>query len=117
MIRATGCEGGDLLAVIWNAPLEVPRWKLHLNHICKSICLEKRTEFPHVLKIFIKSRDSSVVRALGYWLDDRGSRVRFPAGAVNFSLHHRVQNGSGAHPASYPVGTRGSSPGGKAAGA
>jgi hypothetical protein len=29
----------------------------------------------------------------------------------------RVQNGSGAHPASYPVGTRGSFPGGKAAGA
>jgi hypothetical protein len=27
---------------------------------------------------------------------------------VNFSLHHRVQNGSGAHPASYPMGTRGS---------
>jgi hypothetical protein len=49
-----------------------------------------------------------------YGLDDRGSRVRFPAGAVNFS-HHRVQNGSGAHPASYPMGTRGSFPGGKAA--
>jgi hypothetical protein len=29
----------------------------------------------------------------------------------NFSLHHRVQNGSGAHPASYPMGTRGSFPG------
>jgi hypothetical protein len=28
---------------------------------------------------------------------DRGSRVRFPAGAGNFSLHHRVHNGSGAH--------------------
>jgi hypothetical protein len=28
--------------------------------------------------------------ALGYGLDDRGSRVRFPAGAGNFSLHHRV---------------------------
>jgi hypothetical protein len=28
-------------------------------------------------------------------LDDRGSRVRFPTGAGNFSLHHRVQNGSG----------------------
>jgi hypothetical protein len=26
--------------------------------------------------------------ALGYGLDDRGSRVRFPAGAGNFSLHH-----------------------------
>jgi len=25
--------------------------------------------------------------------------------AGNFSLHHRVQNGSLAHPASYPVGT------------
>jgi hypothetical protein len=46
--------------------------------------------------------------ALGYGLDDRGSRVRFPAGAGNFSLHYRVQNGSGAHPASYPVGNRGS---------
>jgi hypothetical protein len=36
------------------------------------------------------SRDSSVGVALGYGLDDRGSRVRFPAGAGNFSLHHRV---------------------------
>jgi hypothetical protein len=27
------------------------------------------------------------------------------AGAGNFSLHHRVQNGSRAHSASYPVGT------------
>jgi hypothetical protein len=52
-----------------------------------------------------------------YGLDDRGSRVRLPAGAGNFSLHHRVQNGSGVHPASYPMGTRGSFPGGKAAGA
>jgi hypothetical protein len=63
------------------------------------------------------SRDSSVGITLGYRLDDRGPRVRFPAEAGNFSLHHRVQNGSGAHPASYPIGTRGSFPGGKAAGA
>jgi hypothetical protein len=59
------------------------------------------------------SRDSSVGIALGYGLDDRGSRVRFPAGTGNFSLHHRVQNDSGAHPASYPIDTRGSFPGGK----
>jgi hypothetical protein len=65
----------------------------------------------------IKGGDSSVGIALGYGLDDRGSRVRFPAAAGNFSLHHRVQYGSGAHPASYPVGTRGSFPGGNAAGA
>jgi hypothetical protein len=48
-------------------------------------------------------------------LEDRGSRVRFPAKAGNFSLHHCVQNGSGAHPASYPMGTRGSFLGVKAA--
>jgi hypothetical protein len=64
-----------------------------------------------------ESHDSSVVIALGYGLDDRGSRVRFPARAGNFSLHHRVQNGSEAHPTSYPMGNRGSFPGGKAAGA
>jgi hypothetical protein len=38
-------------------------------------------------------------------------------GAGNFSLHHRVQNGSGAHPASFPMGTRGSFRGGKETGA
>jgi hypothetical protein len=64
-----------------------------------------------------QSRDSSVGIALGYGLDEWGSRARFPAGAGNYFLRHRVQNGSGAHPASYPMGTRGSFPGGKAAGA
>jgi hypothetical protein len=53
----------------------------------------------------------------GLGQDDRRSRVRFPAGVGNFSLHHRVQNGSGAHPASYTMGSRGSFPGNKAAGA
>jgi hypothetical protein len=42
---------------------------------------------------------------IGYGLDERGSRVRFPARAGNFSLHYSVQNGSGTHPASYPMGT------------
>jgi hypothetical protein len=54
------------------------------------------------------SRDSSVGTELGNGLDDRGFRVRFPAGAGNFSLHHRVQNDSGTHLACYPMGTRGS---------
>jgi hypothetical protein len=54
----------------------------------------------------IESRDSLVGIALGYGLDDRGSKVPFPAGAGNFSLHHRVQNGCGAHSVSYPMGTR-----------
>jgi hypothetical protein len=54
---------------------------------------------------------------LGYGWDDQGSRVWFLAGAGNFSLHYHVWNGFGAHPASYPMGTRGSFPGGKTAGA
>jgi hypothetical protein len=49
-----------------------------------------------IITVIIESRDSSVGTALGYELDDRGSRARFPAGAGNFSLHYRVQNGSGA---------------------
>jgi hypothetical protein len=64
-----------------------------------------------------EKRDSSVGIALGYGPDDRSARVRFPAEAGNFSLHHRVQNVSGAHQASYPMGTEGSFPGGKATGA
>jgi hypothetical protein len=65
---------------------------------------------------FPKSHDNSVSIVLGYGLHDRGSRVRFPVGAGNFSLHHSVQNSSGAQPASYPMGTRGSFSGDKAAG-
>jgi len=34
-----------------------------------------------------------------------------PAGAGNFFLHHPVQTGSGAYPASYSMGTTGSFPG------
>jgi hypothetical protein len=36
------------------------------------------------------SRHNSVGIAPGYGLDDRGTRVRFLAGAGNFSLHYRV---------------------------
>jgi len=43
--------------------------------------------------------------------------VRISEGAGNFSLRHLLQAGSGAHPDSCPMGTEGSSAGGKAAGA
>jgi len=43
--------------------------------------------------------------------------VRVLVGAGKFFLHHRVQTGSEAHPASYPMGTRVFFPGSKAAGA
>jgi hypothetical protein len=65
---------------------------------------------------FGKSLDSSVGIVTGYGLDDWMIRVRFPAGAGNFSLRHHVQTGSGAHIASYLVGNAGSFLGSKAAG-
>jgi hypothetical protein len=69
--------------------------------------------------LFIIFCPSPLLRAgivTGYRLDELGSGVRFPAGTWNFFLHHRVQTSSGAHPASYPMGTGRSFPGGKAAG-
>jgi hypothetical protein len=63
------------------------------------------------------SRDSVVVIATGYGLDDRAVGVPNPGRVKNFSLLHVFQTCSGAHPASYPMGTGGSFPGGKAAGA
>jgi hypothetical protein len=63
------------------------------------------SETYEMLKTFYGSSDSSVGIALGYGLDDRSTRVGFPAGAGNLYLHHRVQNDSGAHPVSYPMGT------------
>jgi hypothetical protein len=61
--------------------------------------------------LVLKCRDSSVGIATGYGLDDRMIGVQFPVGTGNFSLRHRVQTGSGAH----PKGTGGFFPGGKAA--
>jgi hypothetical protein len=62
-----------------------------------------------------KSPDSAVGIATSHGLDGRGVGVRVQWGNGFFPLHI-VQTGSGAHPASYPVDTGGSFPGGKAAG-
>jgi hypothetical protein len=83
------------------------RSAIHLHGVVLSLKNHKQN---------FKSFGSSVGTALGYGLDDRGSRFRFSAGTGNFSLHHRVQINSGDHPASCPMRTRGSLPGGKAAG-
>jgi len=54
---------------------------------------------------------SLVDLATGYGLDGRMIGVRITAEAGNFSVRHHVQTGSGADPASYPMGTGGSLPG------
>jgi hypothetical protein len=49
-----------------------------------------------------------------YGLDDRAIEVRSPVGAEDFSSILCVQTGSGANPASCPMGTGGPFPGAKA---
>jgi hypothetical protein len=69
----------------------------------------------HVFLVY-QSRNSVVGIATSYGLDDRGVGVRVPVGK-EFSLLQIVQTPSEVHPTSYPMGTGGSFPGGKAAGA
>jgi hypothetical protein len=73
--------------------------------------LQLSAAFPHPLRYDtltfrlathkLWSRDSSIGIATDWTIG-----VRFPAKAGNFSLRHRDQIGSGAHPASYPMGAR-----------
>jgi hypothetical protein len=49
-----------------------------------------------------------------YGLDNRAIEVRSPTGAEDFSSSPCIQTSSGAHPASYLMGTGGSFPWGKA---
>jgi hypothetical protein len=129
----TGCLCRTVLSTI------TPCYRFLCRKVGQLPCL-KFVRFPSVLKWYLKMcpdiflprphkityhnhplsskrRDSSVGIELSYWLIDRGSRLWFPAEAGDFSFHHRVQSDSAAHPASYPIGTRGSFPGGKAGGA
>jgi hypothetical protein len=56
-------------------------------------------------------RGSSDSIVSDYGLDDRGS---IPDRGRGFFLYLCIQTGSGAHPASYPMGTGGPFPAGKA---
>jgi hypothetical protein len=108
-----------LAIVLWKKPADNKCIVLYSAPNIVSVIKSRRMRWAgHVARMGEgKSRDSSVGIALGYGLDELGFRVRFPAGAENFSLHHRFQKGSGAHPASYPMGTRGFFLGGEEAGA
>jgi hypothetical protein len=68
-----------------------------------------------VIKLICTS-ESGIAQWYSAGLRAEWSPVRVQAGAGNSSLHRRFQIGSGAHPASCPMGIRGSSPRGKAPG-
>jgi hypothetical protein len=70
------------------------------------------------LETFSSSRNYvpyEIAQRYSAWLWAGWSGVQVLARVWYFSLHHRVQTGSRAHPASYPMGVRGSFSGGKAA--
>jgi hypothetical protein len=66
------------------------------------------------LELRARSRGSSGIIVSDYGLDDGAIEVQSPSGAEHFSSSPCVQTGSEAHPASYPMGTGGPFPGGKA---
>jgi hypothetical protein len=87
---------------------------INLKHRPRIKRTQKESYFHFSKPLAIYVSYSSVGKALGCEVDDRGSRIRFQAGAGNFSLRHRFQNGSGAHLTSYSMSTRGPFPGGEA---
>jgi hypothetical protein len=66
-----------------------------------------------IMKMTNRSRGSSVCIVSGYELGDRAMEVRSPAEARHISSNLCVQTGSGAYPASCPMGTVGPFLGGK----
>jgi hypothetical protein len=93
--------------------ISAPRWS---NTLAVQNCpsSEKDRNLPP-LTPNARSRDSAVGIATGYGLDDGGVRDRVPVES-RISVLHVVQTGSGAHPASYPMGTGCAFAGGKAVG-
>jgi hypothetical protein len=87
----------------------LPTWRGH-----SKIKTKVRLLLPQSLSL-LRSLVSSGSIVSDYGLDDRAIGVRSPAGAEDFSSNLCVQTGSGAHPASCPMATRGPFPGGKSA--
>jgi hypothetical protein len=94
-----GCES---LWVTYNWTI---RWNSLLNPPSEDFCNNL------ILQGYSLEPGSSGSIVYGYGLDDRAIQVRSPAEAKEFSCSLCVQAGSGAHPASCPMGTRGHSPG------
>jgi hypothetical protein len=75
----------------------------------------KSTNIKYTSAYNIRIKDNAVGTATAYGLDNQGVGVRVQVEARIFSPQR--QTGSGAYPAYYPTVTRGSIPGGNAAGA
>jgi hypothetical protein len=75
-----------------------------LSHsLCKVPFILAQAQWFHST-LTLKSRDSSVGIALGYGLDDRESRVRFPAGVFLFTTASRASLGPTQPPIQWVLG-------------
>jgi hypothetical protein len=99
--RGMGTMGGLLLVML---SLGIFRWMHGYHFKLECDCF---LAYSYPLTIFFIFLSHLLWGAMLWagWLE-----VLVLAGAGNFSLHHRVQTGSGAHPASYPMCTMGSLP-------
>jgi hypothetical protein len=86
----------------------------HIQNEYTQMLTSNLTSLKHI-HTYLRSRGGSGSIVSDYGLDDRAIGVRIPAGAKDFSSSLCVQTGSGAHPASCPMGTGGPFPGGKSA--
>jgi hypothetical protein len=117
-------DTGGKAAGAWSWPLYLhllPVWIMRVSliplpqHVFMAWCLFKhRDSFTFT---FTLREGCGIAQWYSAELRAGWSGVRVLAGAGNFSLHHRVQTGSGANPISYPMGSRVSLPRDKAAGA
>jgi hypothetical protein len=95
--------------------------RVGVHNIAKTLhMLESRPDLSHLLvaPLLIKLSwltkfsigTAQLIYSLGYKLESQRARVHFPADAIHFSLHHYVQTGSEAHPASFTRNTEGCFP-------
>jgi hypothetical protein len=85
-----------------------------VTKLCHVVVQQSQNHFRNVL---VSILGGGVAQRYSAGLPAGWPGVRVPAGVGNFSLQHRVQTGSEAHPAPYPMGSRDSIPGDKSAGA
>jgi hypothetical protein len=84
---------------------------------CLRVHLKLYTKGLKIILLYIFILRAGIAQSVQRWATGRTAGVRFLAGARDFSLLHRIQTGSGAHPAFYQIGTGALPLGGKAAGA
>jgi hypothetical protein len=103
VMSSKNCRGGLTSGDSW-----CERWNMKVSEVkTQSICFSHRRR-PVQAFLTLKGRQVPFVNHVKYAGVIFCKKISW---RFHISLHHRVQNGSGAHPTSYPMGIRGSFPG------